>query len=854
MRLALTLWCCVFLSTTLSAKKGSTTPTIYIDNNGVMRWSDNRREASFYGVNYTLPFAHGYRTINYAGKNHKEAIDKDVYHFTRLGFNAYRIHIWDVEISDAKGNLKENEHLDLLDYLIAKLRERNIRVLITCMTNFGNGYPERNEKTDGFSYLYDKCQVHNDPRAIAAQENYVAQLVKHVNPYTKAAYKDDPYIVGFEVNNEPCHSGQPQETENYINRMLASLKKAGNEKPVFYNVSHNMDHVQAYYNTAVQGTTFQWYPIGLVSGRTRKGNFLPFVDSYGIPFSSAKGFDKKAKAVYEFDPADISYSYMYPAMARTFRSAGFQWMTQFAYDPMDIASTNTDYQTHYLNLAYTPSKAISMKIAAEVAYTIPRNKKFGKYPTDTVFGKFSLGYSQDLSELNSEEKFFYSNSTNSAPVLLDKLNEIAGVGSSPVVGYEGTGAYFLDKLEDGLWRLEVMPDAVQVADPYGKPSLKREVVTIAWNAWKMKIDLPDLGEKFSMNGINEKNTTKISSQGKVFTVTPGVYLLQRVNSVPKKLWSASSEWKNIKLGEYAAPEASAKSFSVNHQAAKVVEANHSLNVKATIVGKSFPDSVLIYSDKVSFWRDKNPSVKMIRTKGYTYEATIPGSEMQPGNFRYNIVVFKSGKCQTFPAGVDGNPLDWDYTQSAYFETEVVESGSPLPLFEVTDNYSGMDSYGIPETSYLTAKLVRNSLNELKRIQYTVHEKDKASLFFWKKYIKDDICTRPEALAASNNLCVIFQNPKGIASVKVGFVTSDGFTYTTNVELNDNQHEYKIPLDKLAQDKTALLPAPYPVFLQRFFEPDVKIPFDIRKVESIVLSTTGPVKDETSVEIGNVWLE
>ncbi len=854
MRLTFTLWCCVFLSAALPAKSESAVPSIYIDGKGVIRWSGNHREASFYGVNYTLPFAHGYRTVGYLGKNRKEAIDKDVYHFARLGFNAYRIHIWDVEVSDAKGNLKENDHLDLLDYLIAKLRERNIRVLITSMTNFGNGYPERNEKTDGFSYLYDKCQVHNDPQAIAAQENYMAQLVKHVNPYTKEAYKDDPYIVGFEVNNEPCHSGQPQETQNYINRMLEALKKAGIKKPVFYNVSHNMDHVQAYYNTAVQGTTYQWYPIGLVAGHTRKGNFLPFVDSYDIPFSSVKGFDKKAKAVYEFDPADITYSYMYPAMARTFRSTGFQWMTQFAYDPMDIASTNTDYQTHYLNLAYTPSKAISMKIAAEVAYTIPRNKKFGKYPTDTVFGKFRLGYSQDLSELNSEEKFFYSNSTNSAPVLLDKLSEIAGVGSSPVVSYEGTGAYFLDKLEDGLWRLELMPDAVPVADPYAKPSLKREVVAIAWNTWQMRVDLPDLGENFSIEGLDGENTVKISSQGKGFLVKPGVYLLQRVNSVPKKQWNASTGWKNIKLGEYVAPEASAKSFSVNHQAAKFVEANRALNVKATIVGESFPDSVLIYTDKISFWRDNNPSVKMIRTKGYTYEATIAGSELQPGNFRYNIVVFKSGKCQTFPARVDGNPLDWDYTQSSYFETEVVEPRSPLALFEANDGQSNMDGYGIPETSYLTAKLVRNNLNELQRIQYTLHEKDKASRFFWKKYIKDDICTRPEALAASKTLCMTLHNPKGIASVKLGFVTSDGFTYTARVQVNDNLHEYKIPLGKLVQDRTALLPAPYPVFLKRFFEPEMKIPFDIRKVESIVLSTEDAVAGGSSMELGSIWLE
>ena len=168
-------------------------PTIYVDAGGVMRWSDTKKEASFFGVNYTLPFAHAYRAMGYLGVDHKTAIDRDVYHMARLGLNAYRIHIWDVEISDAEGNLLENEHLELLDYLIHKLQERGIRTVITAQTNFGNGYPEHNQPVGGFSSHYDKCAVHSDIEAIAAQEKYIAALVRHVNPYTGYTYKDDPY-------------------------------------------------------------------------------------------------------------------------------------------------------------------------------------------------------------------------------------------------------------------------------------------------------------------------------------------------------------------------------------------------------------------------------------------------------------------------------------------------------------------------------------------------------------------------------------------------------------------------------------------------------------------------------------
>jgi len=854
MKVLFTAICCLLFAFCLSAQNEQKISTIFVDENGVMRWSDTRQEASFYGVNYTLPFAHAYRAMNYLGKNHKEAIDKDVYHFARLGFNAYRIHVWDVEISDDKGNLIENDHLELLDYLIAKLKERNIRVLITTMTNFGNGYPEKNQDTGAFSYLYDKCRIHNDEKAIAAQENYISQFIKHVNPYTQLSYINDPYVIGFEINNEPCHSDTPVQTESYINRMLAAIKKVGNTKPVFYNVSHNMEHVQAYFNTAIQGTTYQWYPIGLVAGHTRQGNFLPYVDSYDIPFSNFKGFDKKAKAVYEYDPADITYSYMYPAMTRAFRSQGFQWITQFAYDPLDMAWANTEYQTHYLNLAYTPGKAVSMKIAAEVAYSVPMNKQYAKYPNDTVFDNFYVSYNQDLSVLNSAEKFYYSNNTSVVPVNIEKLQSIAGCGSSPVISYEGTGAYFLDKLEEGLWRLEVMPDAVQIDDPFAKPSLNKEVVTVVWNEWNMEVRLPGLNKDFLVIGINRGNSFDGLSKGIGFSVRPGVYLLKNKDYKSGENWDSSTRWGNISLGEYAAPEAHANTFSVYHQPVKFTETNTPLKIEAQIVGPSFPDSVIIYTDKISFWSEKNPYVKMERVHGYTYEAIIPANMINEGAFRYNIVVCKAGENYTFPAKAEGNPLDWDYIRNEYWESKIVNSNSPVELVQITDGYSNIETYGIPETSYIKSKLVGNDPDENARIRYSFSIKDQNTRFFWRKYIKDHVTGRKSTLKDMTNLYLNIRDASGISRIKVGFVTSNGFTYTSVLDINAKTSLYQIPVAELQQDKTTLLPSPYPTFLDRYFSPDTQISFDIQDIEMIILSTMDDITDEASFEIGNIWLK
>ena len=153
----LTFICLLFTFTGMQGKV--TTPIIYIDGNGVMRWSDTHEEASFFGVNYTLPFAHAYRALGYLGLDRKAAIDKDVYHLSRLGLNAYRIHLWDVELTDGQGNLLENEHIDLMDYLIAKLKGAQYpychhRTELTSETDTPNGI----YKPAVSLIKYDKCE------------------------------------------------------------------------------------------------------------------------------------------------------------------------------------------------------------------------------------------------------------------------------------------------------------------------------------------------------------------------------------------------------------------------------------------------------------------------------------------------------------------------------------------------------------------------------------------------------------------------------------------------------------------------------------------------------------------------
>jgi hypothetical protein len=359
----------------------------------------------------------------------EKAIDDDIYHFARLGFDAFRVHVWDCEISDTVGNLLVNDHLRLFDYAQKKMKDRGMKFIITPIAYWPNGYPEEPEKTPGFATKYGKDACLTNEEAIRAQEKYLFQFLNHVNEYTGVAYKNDPAILAFEISNEPHHHEEAKNVTAFINRMVKSMRTTGCRKPIFYNVSHSVHLADAYFQADIQGGTFQWYPTGLGARHELGGNLLPNVDRYTIPFASNPKFKSMARIVYEFDAADVGRSYIYPAMARSFREAGLQVATHFSYDPTFMASSNTEYGTHYMNLVYAPQKALSLKIASEVFHRVPMYKNFGAYPVNTTFDVFKVSYEKDLAEMVTEKTFLYTNHTSSLPVSPDKLETVAGWGN-----------------------------------------------------------------------------------------------------------------------------------------------------------------------------------------------------------------------------------------------------------------------------------------------------------------------------------------------------------------------------------------------------------------------------------------
>lgn len=519
-------------ATACAAVNGSTR----LDETG--NWLDaSGQRVNAFGVNYAPMFAHSYRKIEELGIDHKEAINQDVYHFVRMGLNAYRIHVWDIEISDGEGNLIENEHLDLLDYLVARLSEHGIDILLTPMFLGENGYPDPPTDEPGFAKGHHKKEFVTDPAYAAAQVAYLRQLLEHVNPYTKNKYKDEPAIIAIEPVNEPWHEGGNEAIARHLDDLKATIRETGCTKPIFYCMSQNPYLREVYYKRKFDGFTFQWYPAGL-SGSLKTLNLLPQVNSYPLFFGDEPEFRNSAKAFYELSLASVPTAYAYPPMAETIRDQGFQFAAYFSYDPMAIAAYNSEYPTHFMNLAYTPRHALNLMIAAEV------------FRGETAW---SVEAESDQSLLNTGELYYYSNGTPVPPVRPEELCRIAGFGTSPIVDYSGKGAYYIDKLEDGVWRLEVMPDAVLlVQNPFWYRKDGSPVADVVWREQSMSIDLPDLGREFRISSLaGESRTAKLAESGE-FMVSPGVHLLECGDSSGQ--WTDMTSFNGYPLAHFVAPQ------------------------------------------------------------------------------------------------------------------------------------------------------------------------------------------------------------------------------------------------------------------------------------------------------------
>ena len=792
------------------------------------------------------------------GLDVKAEMDRDIYHFTRLGFDLYRVHVWDTEISDEQGNLIQNEHLENFDYLLSELKKRGFKIVLTPIAYWGNGWPEPDEETPGFSNKYGKDKSLTDPEAIKAQENYLTQFVDHVNPYTNLSYGNDPDIIAFEISNEPHHRESPEKVTEFVSKMVAAIQKTGSKKPIFYNVSHSIHLAEAYFDAGIDGGTFQWYPTGLGFGQELEGNLLPNVNKYKIPFDEVIKKNSGAKLVYEFDAADVHKAYMYPAMARSFREAGIQVATHFSYDPTFLAYANTEYNTHFMNLNYAPHKALGLMISSKIFHELPLNEDVGTYPENLKFGNVSLNYEDDLAIYNAEETFIYTNSTNQGPRSLQELKHLAGHGSSAVVDYAGKGAYFLDKLKNGVWRLEVMPDPFVVANLFGKNSTERTLAVIKWNENSMQLNLPDLGGSFHISPVvSERSSEEIHAENGEFQVSPGIYLLTKSEkNIEIEAFQSSFRFD---LKTFYAQEDTVERTYLMHDAVWEISEGHPLKLKIQAVSNH-------KIEKIEAWFQNGNSyanAEAVSLNTYDFEVEVPDKVLEAGILNYRLIVTTSEGKRTFPGNVSGSPADWDFKSDTNFTTRMVEDNDPIQLFHAEKDHEKLVMEWSPQN-----RLVPTASGgyEFRIKPEQLFKKDPENLnakaiydYSLRYNVIEKISGRREAVSSKEKLVILGHGLSGKAEkIQIALVDDQGTSYGKTIDLPAEKTAVEIPISDLQRVRTVSLPRPYPGFQPYYFEPEVS-GFRLENIEAVQISIgPGLPKEDLEKDHGfaleRIWLK
>jgi hypothetical protein len=759
----------------------------------------------YFGVNYSLPFAFVYREIARLELDHKAAIDTDVAQMAQMGLNAFRIHVWDRQISTQDGELIDNKHLELLDYLISVLATHDIKIILSPIAWWPAGYPEPPPETNGFSDRWSKVEQSSDRVAWPVLQRYMSEFLSHVNRYTGLTYAEDPNIIGIELFNEPNHR-EPgsRTTTDFVNALAEAARRAGFKRPVYYNLDiegRDAAYAQRVCEANIEGVSYHWYSLGLVRGRRIEIDALPHVSNFRDPFAEIPDCEDKARMIYEFDAPDSDQAHIYPVMARGFREANFIWATMFSYDPTYLASKNSEYPTHYLNLLYTPRKAVAFMVAANVF-------RAGK-DTDVIEHLHVFPETRSSAWI-SENTYIHAGSTNVTPPNIEGLETVVGVGSSPVVQYEGNGAYFLNRISANQWELEILPDVAELGDPYRTSNFGKDVTRLLHNEWPMSINLPSLGESFSIRPHGDDSTAaQLATDGKIL-VRPGKYLL-----------GAGHSHVIATTKQETSPRQPAAVVAVRHRPlAEVVEAQDVI-VEADIFSVGLDADVELFVRRRGY--SDGEAYPMKRKFGYHYVAKIPGTSplLRPGPVQYMITVASDISTTTFPSGEAGRPGEWDFGGEQDWSAIVRRSDSPVVLFDAGRDYERfllpytwhygeytVDLTNADDPSRLAVEIQYDSFAENNRRMAARTEFDSAAF-----------PGRLEAVAGKSiNIIGASSCKSEDIEIELSITTNAGHAWGTTVDLAQSAWtNLNVPTSDLLRTALALLPKSHSAIQDDFFE-------------------------------------
>ncbi|MEA2068091.1 MAG: hypothetical protein U9P12_02710, partial [Verrucomicrobiota bacterium] len=244
-----------------------------------------------------------------------------------------------------------------------------------------------------------------------------------------------------------------------------------------------------------------------------------------------KRFKDKARIVYEFETYHNQTSYMYPAMAKYFRSQGIQAAAMWTY----ILPGQAEYTAaaHNLNLKTTPNKAAAFIAAGEVMKSLPRYEPFSTTSkTADYFKNTAVSHDHGCSAYADEKSLIYSETMPEEFVehLIPKnpkFERVIGRGSSPAASYNGSGLYFIEQTGEGEWSLEILPDAEFLFPHYLRNAHGGKAIELSTDKPHLfELKLPCFGNNPQVYRREDGQRERIKSTGARFEARPGKYSIK----------------------------------------------------------------------------------------------------------------------------------------------------------------------------------------------------------------------------------------------------------------------------------------------------------------------------------------
>lgn len=218
-------------------------PGHYVDWSGLLDAPAGKHGFVKARADGTLAFADG-TPVRFWGTNlvagncfpDRKTAEATATRLSRMGCNLVRLHHMDAPWFNpnifCNGPTTRRlcpESLDKLDYLVYCLKQKGIYVYLDLLVHrdflSGDGVADKTPDLGGKQVgLFSR-------KLIDLQKEYAQQLLTHVNPYTKTAYRDEPAIAGSEFINESTifmHFGGDILNEPYRRELEGLWQKAGN--------------------------------------------------------------------------------------------------------------------------------------------------------------------------------------------------------------------------------------------------------------------------------------------------------------------------------------------------------------------------------------------------------------------------------------------------------------------------------------------------------------------------------------------------------------------------------------------------------------------------------------------------